>query len=83
MLLEAKRRVCQSKLHHVCVSRWVLYKSLSEPWTVHLSLTGRHATTRTNPHTVLLGLYPGCGMHCISDKYLACSDMMNLIDCCK
>jgi hypothetical protein len=34
------------------------------------------------PRSVLLGLYPRCGMHHSFGKHLACDDGMNL-DCCE
>jgi hypothetical protein len=80
--LEPKQRVCQSKLRHVCTGHWVSYESLSEPWCMCMSLTGRRAIARTNPCTVLLGLYSGRGMHRSSDTHQAWSDMINL-DCFK
>jgi hypothetical protein len=73
--------VCQPKLFHVCVDRRVLYNSLSKPWITRLSLTRRYTIVWTNPRTVLLGLYLGCGMHRSSDKHLACGDEMNLDYC--
>jgi hypothetical protein len=58
------------------------YESLSLPWCARLSLIGRHDIAWTKLCTVLLDLYPGCGMHPSSDKHLACGDGMNL-DCCE
>jgi hypothetical protein len=73
--------VCLSKLRHVRVGHWRPYESLSELWIVRLSLTGRRAISRTKLCTVLLGLYPGFGMHHSSDKHLACGDGTNLDYC--
>jgi hypothetical protein len=61
---------------------WVSYKSLSEPCSVRMSLTGRHAIARTNPCIILLGLYLGRGMHHSSDNHLACGDG-TILDCCE
>jgi hypothetical protein len=80
--LEAKRHVCYSKLCHMRIGHWMMYESLSEPWTTCMSLAGRHAFAWTKLCTVLPGLYPGCGMHRSSNKHLACSNGTNL-DCCK
>jgi hypothetical protein len=82
MPLKATQLVYQSLLCHVLTGCWVSYKSLSKPWTAHLSLTGRCAITWTKSHTILLDLYPGCGMHHGSDKHLAYGDGTN-IDSCK
>jgi hypothetical protein len=65
-----------------CAGRWVLYESLSEPWCVCLSLTWRCTIALRNSCAILLGLYPGCGMHHSSDKHLTYIDGRDL-DCCE
>jgi hypothetical protein len=66
----------------VRVGRWVPYESLFEPRCMRLSLTRRRVISLTNLRTVLLGLYPGRGMHHSSDKHLVCGNGMNL-HCCE
>jgi hypothetical protein len=77
-LLEARQRVCQSKLPHVSASCWRPYESLSEIWIVPLSLTGRCTIAWTKLRIILLGLYMGFGMHHGSDKHLSCDNGTNL-----
>jgi hypothetical protein len=78
MLLEARRRACKSNLHHVRVSLTGCRMNIC----LSLGLrTKRHTIARRNPRIVLLGLYPGCGMHHASNKHLAYGDGMTLDYC--
>jgi hypothetical protein len=66
----------------VHASSWLSYKSLSEPWCMHLSLTEKHTISQTMVYTILLdrgsGYYLGNSMYQSSKKNLSCGDGTNL-----